>query len=70
MGETIRLKADTVEHKRTRPWVVWGAIDDQNEGISTFLRRMPIKGAQKKHQNPKKKSLGHLVSLKMDFFFL
>lgn len=63
-------KADTVEHKRRRPGLLWGAIEEQNEGISPFLRGMPIKGAQKSIKTPRKKSLGHLVSLRMDFFFL
>lgn len=63
-------KADTVEHKRRRPGLLWGAIDEQNEGISPFLRGMPIKGAQKKHQNPKGKKPGPLGVSENGFFFL
>lgn len=47
-------KADIVEHKR-RPGLLWGAIDEQNEGISPFLRGMPIKGAWKSIKTPRKK---------------
>lgn len=70
MDETIRLKADTVEHKRRRPWVVLGSNWWPEWRNLYLLKTNAHQRCPKKHQNPKKKSLGHLVSLTMDFFFL
>lgn len=68
-GETIRLETDTVEHRRRRPWAALGSNWWPEWRNLSLRKRNAHQRCPKKHQNPKKKkSLGHLVSLTMDFF--